>query len=791
MALHTGEAEERDGDYFGPALNRVARILAAAHGGQLLLSQATEERIHDALPEGASVRDLGVHRLRDLTRSERIFQLLHPNLTAEFPPLRSLEAFAHNLPIQLTSFIGRERELAEVKRLLTTNRLLTLTGVGGCGKTRLALQVAADLVAEYADGVWLVELAALADPSLVTQAITSVFGVREEPRRPLMETLANYLRPRQLLLVLDNCEHLLAGCAALADPLLRNCPNLRILATSREVLGVAGEIPWRVPSLSLPDPEGPPPTEAGFPSVLRQYEATSLFIERAQTVRPGFAVTPENARAVVQVCHRLDGIPLGLELAAARVKVLPVEEIAVRLDDRFRLLTGGSRTALPRQQTLRALIDWSYDLLSPQERLLFRRLSVFAGGWTLEAAEAVCAGDGIEDWEALDLLEGLVDKSLVLYEERDRQARYRFLETVRQYARERLLESGESDVVCGRHLGFFLQLAEAAAPHLFLGVRDKAWLEQLVQENENLRTAFEWCEAEESRVEASLRLAAGLHWFWFTVGYFCEGKKRLARALCRSQHTPPSTRAKALTAAGYMAWWQGDYEAIPAPLEESLVTFRRLDDRPSIAYTLCGLGAAAYLQGDPTSARFLLQEAVELARSQEDRILVSFALYQFGLAAQSHGDYAGARSSFEEGLAISREAGHRTGTAFLLCVLGRLTWARGDSGAARACYVESLTAFQELGNRHGTAVALLGLAYLAAAHGHLERAAHLAGAVEALHEAIGARVPVPPHEREEYDRNIAAMRAAIGEAAFAAAWAAGRAMPLAEAVAFALEMPGP
>lgn len=386
MALHTGTADERDGDYFGPALNRVARLLAAGHGGQTLVSQTVRDLTLDTLPPDAALRDLGAKRLRDLQRPEQVFQLLHPDLPSEFAPLRTLDVLPNNLPRQVTSFVGREREIAEVRRLLGTTRLLTLTGSGGAGKTRLSLQVAADLLDEYADGVWLTELASLSGPALVPQSVASALGVREEPGRALVETLTDWLKSRTLLLLLDNCEHLLTACAQLADTLLKACPNLHILASSREGLGIAGETTYRIPSLSLPDAK-----EAATPESLSQYESVRLFIERAVAASPSFQVTNQNAPAVAQLCVRLDGIPLAIELAAARIRALSVDQIAQRLNDRFRLLTGGSRTALPRQQTLRALIDWSYDLLSDEEKTLLRRLSVFAGGWTLEAAEAVCA----------------------------------------------------------------------------------------------------------------------------------------------------------------------------------------------------------------------------------------------------------------------------------------------------------------------------------------------------------------------------------------------------------------
>ena len=388
MALHTGSAEERDADYFGPPLNRVARLMAAGHGGQVLLSEVTQALVRDALPRDVTLGDLDLHRLKDLGRPERVFQLEHPALPADFPPLRSLDnpALPNNLPQQVTSFIGREKQLAEVKALLDRTRLLTLTGSGGSGKTRLSVQAAADVLDQYEGGVWLVELAALADAALVPQSVADVLGVKEQAGGTARQGLLDWLRPKRLLLILDNCEHLVTACAVLAAEILRLCPRVRLLASSREPLGVVGEQVYRVPSLSLPDPKQPQTVES-----LSQFEAVRLFIERAQAVQYSFSVTDANAPAVAQICWRLDGIPLALELAAARVRALPVEEINTRLDHRFRLLTGGSRTALPRQQTLRALIDWSYDLLNEEEQTLLARLSVFAGGWTLEAAGGVCA----------------------------------------------------------------------------------------------------------------------------------------------------------------------------------------------------------------------------------------------------------------------------------------------------------------------------------------------------------------------------------------------------------------
>ncbi|HKV44222.1 MAG TPA: AAA family ATPase, partial [bacterium] len=427
MGMHTGEPVAVADEYIGLDLHRAARICRAGHGGQILLSRATASLIDERLPDGVSLRDLGTHRLKDLRSPERLFQVVHPDLPAEFPPVASVDTHAHNLPHPVSSFVGRDREIAEVTRLISTSRLVTLTGAGGCGKTRLALRVAAAVLEAYPDGVWLVELAALADPALVLQSVASAVGVREVSGHPLPAAVVEHLRAKKLLLLVDNCEHLVEACAQAARTLLNACPELRVLATSQEVLGIPGEVAWRVPSLSLPDVCGDSDIRA-----LAECEAVRLFVERAAAVQPSFVLTARSAAAVADVCRALDGIPLAIELAAARVAALPVEEIAARLNDRFALLTQGERAALPRHRTLRAAMDWSYHLLPEAERALLRRLAVFAGGWTLEAAEAVCATDGAVGFYVLDLLTQLVLKSLVLIDQQA-PARYRFLETVRQY----------------------------------------------------------------------------------------------------------------------------------------------------------------------------------------------------------------------------------------------------------------------------------------------------------------------------------------------------------------------
>ncbi|MGH7428600.1 MAG: ATP-binding protein, partial [Candidatus Methylomirabilaceae bacterium] len=474
MALHTGVAESRDGDYFGPPLNRAARLLAAGHGGQILLFGTTYALVQEAPPAGVTLRSIGQHRLRDLARAEQIYQLVAAGLPVEFPPLRSLEHMPNNLPVQLTSFIGRAQEIKEVTRLLATTRLLTLAGAGGAGKTRLALQVAADLLEEFPDGVWLVEFASLADPALVAQTVAASLGLREHPERPILMIVSDVLQPKRVLLVLDNCEQLVAECARVADHLLRACPQIRVLATSQTSLGVPGEVTFGVPPLSLPDPSQASPADQ-----LAAFEAVRLFADRAVLSKPGFAVTSENARAVAQVVQRLDGIPLAIELAAARVKVMSVQQIADRLDDRFRLLTTGGRTVAPRHQTLQAAMDWSYELLAEPQRVLLRRLSVFSAGWTLEAAETICAGDGVEGTQVLDLLAHLVDRSLVLVQETlEGATRYRLLETVRQYGQDRLREAGEEERTRRSHRDWFLLLAERAERHLDVA-EQRAWLDLL------------------------------------------------------------------------------------------------------------------------------------------------------------------------------------------------------------------------------------------------------------------------------------------------------------------------
>jgi predicted ATPase/class 3 adenylate cyclase len=818
--LNTGEAELREGDYYGSAINRCARLRALAYGGQTLLSQATCQLVGDTLPAGMSLRDLGTHRLKDLQRPEQVYQLLHPDLPPDFPPLKSLDALPNNLPLQLTHFIGREKEIAEVKRLLAETPLLTLSGAGGAGKTRLALQVAAELLEEYPDGVWLVELAPIAptEPARVGQEVARVLGVREQPGRTLTELLVEHLRSRQLLLLLDNCEHLVAACADLVNTVLRSCPNVRVLATSRELLGLMGESAWRVPPLSLPDRRSRPD-----PEQLAQFESVKLFIDRALASHPRFTLTRQNGPAVAQLCHQLDGIPLALELAAARVKLLTVEQIVARLDDRFRLLTGGSRAALPRQQTLRALIDWSYDLLSEAERALLRRLSVFAGGWSLETAEAICDGDGIEDWEVLDLLTQLVDKSLVVMDEEGGDARYRLLETIRQYSAENLQRSGEAGVVRQRHRDWYLELAERAETALY-GPEQPEWLDRLEQEHDNLRVALAGSLTGDAAA-AGLRLGGAMWEFWSVRGYLTEGRERLAALLAlpeASEHA--AARAKALKGAAALAQDQGDYEVARQLYEESLAIRRELGDTLEIANLLNNLGYVVQQQGCYAAAGSLLQQSLAIYRDLGDEAGVAMALQNLGIVAQQQGDCEEARRFYQDSLAIQRARHDSWNIATLLNNVGNVAIDQGDYEAAQAhlseslklyqelrcksnvarslgnlaivaqrqgnweqaisLHVESLQLFRELGSKGEIATCLEVLGEMAVAQERFERAARLFGTAEALREAIGA--PRPPADCPSYDAAVGAATKALGTEAFEAARALGRASSLEEAITYAL-----
>jgi predicted ATPase/class 3 adenylate cyclase len=780
MALHTGAAEARDNDYFGQPLNRVARLLSAGYGGQTLLSQVTYDLVRDTLPPLTSLQDLGEHRLKDLARSEHFFQLNHPDLPHEFPPLKSLDnlTMPNNLPQQVTSFIGREKEIAGVQEALAKSRLLTLTGTGGSGKSRLALQAAADLLENYPDGVWLVELAPLADPLLVAQTLANVLGVKEETGKPILTTLAEYLKVKKLLLLLDNCEHVLDAGARLADGLIRSCPTVQILATSREGLGIAGETTYRVPSLSLPDPKQTQTAES-----LSQFEAVQLFIARALQTQPHFAVTNQNAPALASICHRLDGIPLAIELAAARARSLSVEDINSKLDQRFRLLTGGSRTALPRQQTLRSLIDWSYDLLSTAEKTLLCRLSVFAGGWTLEAAEAVCSGGEVEAWETLDFLTSLYDKSLVVAEPSGTTTRYRMLETVRQYARDRLLESGDGAVYRDQHLAFFEAFAEETEP-LINSPQMRDLMDRLEAELDNFRAALEWSSDSPKHAESGLRLALGMGKFMLGRAHWNEIGKHLSRAMESSEGVEPGLRARGLNELSYHAMHRPDFVTAHRMLEESLEIRQALKDRPGIAQSLNALGTLATNQKDYGSAQQYYEASLVIQRELGNRRGIAAALNNLGNIANYQGEPATSRPYHEESLEIARAMCDPFGIYINLLNLGEVNFIAKEYHAAGVMWRECLAIVVEHTIKFYIPWALMALAGLIAVTDTPLNAARIWGVLERLKEEAGGILPI--QFKEKVDSQVPAARAALNDdAAFDAAWKEGRSMSLEQAIALA------
>jgi len=832
--------EERE--EFGAAIDALQRVVAeepineVAHVSLMRLHVLSGrrgealrqyERLEDILSRELDAEpDVASRRLREEILSGQ-FPPPHPSEKnghlAEEPP----EDGQHNLPTARTSFVGRERELLEVKREVAMGRLLTLTGTGGSGKTRLALEAAKDLIGAYPDGVWLVELAGLSEPALLPQAVASVLGVSEDPDQCLADTVAEALRKKKALVILDNCEHVVGAAARLADTLLDSCPQLRILATSREPLGIAGERNWPVASLSLPDPQ-----EQLTAEELERYESARLFGERARYRNPAFALTPRNAGAVAEVCRQLEGIPLAIELAATRVGTLSVEQISERLKGSLKLLRSGSRTATPRQQTLEGAMDWSYELLSEPERELFRRLSVFAGGWTLEAAEAVGPGGKAEKEDVLDLLFKLVDKSLVVAEaETGGVARYRMLEPIRQYARERLEESEKADTVRDRHAAFFLALAEEAEPEL-IGPQKGRWVERLDREHDNLRAALSrLLEVREG--ELGLRFSAAFWRFWYTRDYVSEGLKWLEQALAGKDPAPTLTRVKALEGMGWLVQRQGDSERTKATYEEMLKQSQELGDKGNIATALNSLAIHAVAQGDNERATALLEENLSVLRELEKEQNADTALKKFHvlgllgiLAANRDGDYAQAEVLWEEALTLAREVGDPNRIGSTLCNLGyialmqgeheraiarseeALSFARelgsageeltpetlvnlglavqglGDYERAMASFKEALARSQNVGNKPTFTNALEGMASLAGALGEATRAARLWGAAEALREATD--IALPPGERTLHEPYLTAARTRGGEAEWEEALAEGRAMSLDEAAEYAL-----
>ncbi len=665
IGVHTGEVQLRDeSNYAGPAINRTARLRDLAHGDQTVLSGATEALVLDRLPEAVWLTDLGLHSLRDLPRPERVAQLCHPDLCNEFPPLRTPKALAAmNLPVQLTSFVGRGAQIREVRQLLAENRVVTLTGAGGVGKTRLAIQVAVQAAGEFAEGVWYVDLAPITDPGLVPVTVARALGLPDQPGRSTMDTLTRFVAGRQMLVVLDNCEHLLDANAALVVALVGEAAGLTCLATSREPIGVAGEVSWRVPSLSLAD------------------EAIELFADRARHARPGFVVSGDDAAAVAEICRRLDGLPLAIELAAARVRALSLAEILDGLHDRFRLLTGGARTAVRRQQTLRASVDWSHALLTEPERVLFRRLAVFLGGFDFDAAQAVAGGSDVERYQVLDLLSLLVDKSLVVADDSGGRTRYRLLETVRQYAQEKLGESSEAVAIRSRHRDYYTALAALLDTPARTDYEQR--LEQADTEIDNLRAAFGWSR-ENSGIELALRLASSLQLLWLTRGRVREGLAWFDTALADLdvQHleVAAAVRARALADKAVLDVHVGGDSLDQA--EHALAIAREVGDPALLAWVLTACGLSAAVSRNAEGARPYFTEAVGLARELDDRWRLSLILTCQANAANSAGDPIAVRAVGEEGRDLADGIGDGFNSRACRTWLGSAQMMQGDLAGA-------------------------------------------------------------------------------------------------------------
>jgi predicted ATPase/class 3 adenylate cyclase len=817
MGVHTGEAAKTVTGLVGLDVHRAARVAAIAYGGQVLLSETAAALVRDSLPPGAALRDLGVHRLKDLGRQEQIFQLDAAGLQAEFPPLRSLgnPALPNNLPAQLATFVGRERELSQLRALAGSSRLVTVTGAGGAGKTRLSLQAAAELLDGSGDGVWLVELAAISDENAVAPAICEALGIAAQPGRPVLETLLDALGPQELLILLDNCEHLVDACAKIADAILRRCPRVHLLATSREPLSIDGEIVYRVPPLSLPGPGD------GDPAAPGSSDALTLFVERARERGVDLAVDGETVPLMASICARLDGMPLAIELAAARLRSLSLADLHDRLDQRFRLLTGGSRAALGRQQTLEATVDWSYSLLSGAERALLRRVSVFAEGFDLDAAENVCGFGDIDVLEVTDLLGSLVNKSLVGTEPAGTTLRYRLLETIRQFAAERLAEAGEeAAAAAAAHCQYFLDAAEAAAPHLS-GPEQGRWFARLDTEQANLRRAAEYAAGDPEGTTRIFRFGAALHDYWMARNRAKEELALLGPALERPDARTDASLFGTILAHAALAARPVDLPRAQQLAQRAVEFARQLGDDRVLIEALAALCGSYYYAGDPgrglpfgaeavdrarrlgddfllaasLTGYLLCSDVIEPARSDQlfaeaiactersgDELFSAFVHNNASVHALRAGDLASARTHLEKARAAMQATGS-TGH-HVLVNLGWVLLQEGDLRGARARFEEGLRISRRIGERSGIAYATLGLACAAADLGDRDRAAELHGAAQAVQDR--AAEPWQDPESGYRQENLDGVRAALGDEQFERAYARGMALGLDQALDLAL-----
>jgi len=833
--LHLGIVERRDDDLFGSAVNRAARVMKAAHGGQVLVSQAMVDQVQGRLPPPLSLRDLGAVRLRDLATSEHVYQLVHPRLRQDFPALRSLEATPNNLPQQVTSFIGRERELSDAKRLLENTRLLTLLGMGGLGKTRLALQIGADVLEKYPDGVWFVDLAPIRDPSLVPNAAAQALGVREEPGKTLTQTLCAHLRERKLLIILDNCEHLVSACARLVDALLQAVSVIRILATSREALHIHGEQTYPVLPLRVPG------RKADAEALLRS-EAVQLFVERGRLQKPNFSVSERDVPAVAELCARLDGIPLALELAAARLRSLSLADINTRLSDRFKLLTAGSRVALERQQTLRALVSWSYDLLHENEQIVLDRLSIFAGGFDLQAAEAVCGAEPIAPEEVLDLVTSLVEKSLVMVEQEGNKCRYGLLETIREFAHEhlskhyllqkairefageRLKDRDDVAATAARHCDYYLGVAKTGRTKL-RGAEQAEWIRRLEADLDNLRAAIALALAGAVDPVLAVKFELWLMRFRVLRGYSTEGRNNIRAALALpALQGPTVARAHALYVGGVLATYQSDYAEAATMLTECLAIRRGLGDAADIAGALSSLTALHLQMGAFAKARECQEESLAIFREVGNELGEAIGLQNLGEILLRQADHEGAQRLFEQCLAIARRMKHQELESECERNLGELALGAGNLETAQARFARSLMVCRAAEDKRGEAIALWALGRTDAARGDLssaqkrlsesmrtlqafemtselldcledhaqlmQLAGQFANAVRAFAAAATFReafgLPRSAHREANKDASLEAARAALGAPSFQAAWSTGKTWAFDEAVDLAV-----
>jgi predicted ATPase/class 3 adenylate cyclase len=802
IGLHTGEASMAGGSLIGLDVNRAARIAAAAHGGQILASETTRSLAEGSLPAGVSLRDLGEHRLKDLRAATRLYQVIADGLPADFPAPRTLDARPNNLPVQLTSFVGREAELAEARRLIAGTRLLTLTGPGGTGKTRLSLELAASMADQCPDGVFFVPLETIREPSLVAPAILSAIGAAEVPGRPARDVLVEALAGRRVLLVLDNFEQVLDAASIVAD-LLRSVPDLRIVATSRAALRVSGEQEYPIPGLPVP------PIPEDLPTISRTqlpgggeltaetvsgYESVKLFLARAMAVRPDFKLTDENARAIASICSRLQGMPLAIELAAARVRLLRPDAILARLSDQLALLSAGSRDLPARQQTLRGAIAWSYDILDPPSRQLLDRLSVFVAGSDLEGAESVCGPSGEIGLDVLDGLTALVDQSLVRLDELDDELRFRMLETIREFAAEMLEMRAEAEAILDRREAWFVSLAERAAP-LLMGSEQRTWLERLELEHDNIRAVLNRAVAL-GRAEPAIRLAFAMWRFWQKRGHLSEARRRLeTMAAADWSRTDPRLRARLLEALGGVLWWQADIRAMKTAYEEALEIWRSLGGKAELANALYNYSFSFAVNPDPAedprladpdgTGRRALEEALQLYREVGDRRGEANTLWGMGNARYFENSEDAGAPYFRQALEIFREVGDVTMEAWSLHMLGSAVLRGGQREESRPLLRDALRRFRDASDTAGVSLVFDDLASQAVADGDVERAARIRGAGRRLAQETGAKLASFVDEQFEiYLRP--SVSGSMDSARLQALMDEGEAMPLDDAIEYAL-----